>query len=917
MKYFVNINSFEDLKKAFREYTVKLHPDKGGNATEFAAMMAEYNELCKKFGNAKPESALIDEWEEWKRTALNIYTVNMLRVGTRIKCYYLFEKEQSLKAAFYWFLTTHAEDSEEERKAKHECFAEVEAVVNMTDEEAEAFDWYNNVPAGAGKGGTFGPIYDSQNKHIYYEPHEHAHYVTMVTAIITPSHFFFIDAEGYSYTRQFLAPVGFETMPEYLAAVEQFRKDQEEKERKEREAKAKAYALYIERCKKWENLMQILPEGGRLPDNYWSMSREERKAAEAKKDAADRKRHNAARANILAMCRAAFPGVKFSLTTNNGWGGGMEIRWEDGPTVEEFEAATDLDLFTVCEVGFDGMTDSTEYYKAEFTDFANKYCEMSYGVIKPERGFSLARLQEVGEKIRQILPQFADDQSLTDRRANEKTAFTSEDLEKVREAFGIVSDDFRRGFYWRSEIEPLNLFYFARTVCRFLSFEVVEKVAEFRPEHGKTYKAIKKAIGANVFGRKIDKDFEFIDIYNIQVGDRLGKVYHSEHGDEFSGLYSSTRKAEQTRREKLAAVGITINGRNDITAINADVLEALRAEGAEIERQRKEWEEAQKEGKKAPKYKTSEKSQKAEPQTQSTEGAQPQSVEGVELVELENGRIAVTGDTYAHRETLKGFGGWWNRRAQRWEFRADKEQSVREWVKSLNTSHTEPQSDTESEPQSDTESANTTQTESNTTDTHTEPQSAQDEPQPEPEPTTEGAKGVNITAELANAFAKVAAIVAAIVALATPSAAQTEPETETAKGAKIVFTSSDTPDLQEIRTDTESEPQSTTETGTTAHADRLAALNLARLKAQQLTEENEHTAALFAELHALAACGVDVADIVRDLQALDAAHTQRGYITAGEIQMRQFMREFAINRAAARLSDNEFFALFGKDKQAA
>lgn len=893
MKYFVNINSFEELKKAFREYTVKLHPDKGGDATEFAAMMAEYNELCKKFGNAKPESALIDEWEEWKRTALNTYTVNMLRVGTRIKCYYLFEKEQSLKAAFYWFLTTHAEDSEEERKARHECFAEVEAVVNMTDEEAEAFDWYNNVPAGAGKGGTFGPIYDSQNKHIYYEPHEHAHYITMVTAIITPSHFFFIDAEGYSYTRQFLVPVGFETMPEYLAAVEQFRKDQEEKERKEREAKAKAYALYIERCKKWENLMQILPEGGRLPENYWSMSREERKAAEAKKDAADRKRHNTARANILAMCRAAFPGIKFSLTTNNGWGGGMEIRWEDGPTVEEFEAATDLDLFTVCEVGFDGMNDCTEYYHAEFTDFANKYCEMSYGVIKPERGFSLARLQEVGEKIRQILPQFADDQSLTDRHANEKTAFTSEDLEKVREAFGIVSDDFRRGFYWRGEIEPFNLFYFARIVCRFLSFEVVEKVAEFRPEHGKTYKAIKKAIGANVFGRKIDKDFEFIDIYNIQVGDRLGKVYHSEHGDEFSGLYRSNRKAEQVRSEKLAAVGITISRNDVITAINADVLEALRAESAEVERQRKEWEEAQKEGKKAPKYKTSEKSQKAEPQTQSTEGAQPQSVEGVELVELDGGRIAVVGETYAHRETLKAFGGWWNRRAQRWEFRADKVQTVREWVESLNTSHTEPQSHTESEPQPEP-----------TTEAKDEPQ-----PEPQPEEPTEGAKGVTISEGLAGAFAKVAAIVAAIVALATPPQDEpTQPQSD--KGGRIVFAVDDTPDLQEIHTDTRTETQPEPATATGGTSDRLDALNLARLKAQQLTEENEHTQALFAELEALEACGVDVADIVRDLHALDDEHRKKGYLTTAEAQIRYYMRQYAQTRAKGALSDAEYNALF-------
>jgi hypothetical protein len=315
-------------------------------------------------------------------------------------------------------------------------------------------------------------------------------------------------------------------------------------------------------------------------------------------------------------------------------------------------------------------------------------------------------------------------------------------------------------------------------------------------------------------------------------------------------------------------------------------------------------------------YKMSEKSeepQPEQPQTQSTEGAQPQSVEGVELVELDGGRIAVTGETYEHRATLKAFGGWWNRREQRWEFKPAQAQSVREWLGMGDNAHTEPQSDTES--------ANTTQTESNTTDTPTEPQSAQDEPQPEPQPEepTEGAKGATISEGLAGAFAKVAAIVAAVVMVATSSAAQPEPQPQSDKGAKIVFSSSDTPELQEIQTETQTDTRTQPEpaAATAAPSDRLDALNLARLKAQKLTEDNEHTQSLFAELEALQRVGVDVSDILRDLHALDAAHVKRGYITAGEIQMRQFMREFAINRAAARLSDNEFIALFGKGKQAA
>ena len=903
MKYFVNINNAEDLKKRFRELSITLHPDRGGNAEEFAAMLAEYQEAAKNVGGGAFTSTIIDEWKEWQSHLVNctIYSGKSIKVGDHVVCYSLFDKVNNLSEAFYCFLRY----KDEERKENAREYGIIERIVFMSDDEAAAFDWFNKLPEGAGEGGSRGPISGAEGEK----------YVNLLTAIVTRSAMFFINAEGYGYARYFFAAEGFEEMREYKAAAAKLQAEEEEEERKQREAEAKARAIYIERCKKWENLMQPLPEVTPRPANFWNLSNEERKAFEAVEDVERRKRHNVARANVLAMARYFFPWVKFSLNTHKGWGGGMTISWTDGPTEAEVIAATDFDLFTVCEVGFDGMNDCTEYYQAQFAEFAKKFGDMDYGKIKLDRVVSIERIREEGEKIRQILPQFAEDESLTSRHCNDGSAFTSEDLQKVHEFFGLA-EDVKLGNYFAfwGEYKPRSLREFTKVICRFVSFGEPEKVAEFRPEHGKTYKAIKKALGANVFGREVAKRvYEFVNIYDLAVGDVVGKTFTYEgEKPEFTRLYSSTRKAEQVRREKFAAVGITINGRDEITAINADVLEALRAEGAEIERQRKEWEEAQKnpQQKKSERrnYRTSEKSE--QPQTE-TNTATASGVEGVEVVELDGGRIAVVGETYEHRATLKAFGGWWNRREQRWEFKPAQAQSVREWLGMGDNAHTEPQSDTES--------ANTTQTESNTTDTHTEPQSAQDEQQPEPEPTTEGAKGVTISEGLAGAFAKVAAIVATVVMVATSSAAQPEPETETAKGAKIVFSSSDTPDLQEIQTetqtDTRTEPEPATATGGTS--DRLDALHLARIKAQQLTEENEHTAALFAELEALAACGVDVSDILRDLQALDDEHVKRGYITAGELQQRQFMREWAINRAAARLSDNEFIALFGKGKQAA
>lgn len=52
-KYFAHLKTTEELKKAYKHLCLKLHPDKGGDAAEFKAMQAEYEEASKRIARGE------------------------------------------------------------------------------------------------------------------------------------------------------------------------------------------------------------------------------------------------------------------------------------------------------------------------------------------------------------------------------------------------------------------------------------------------------------------------------------------------------------------------------------------------------------------------------------------------------------------------------------------------------------------------------------------------------------------------------------------------------------------------------------------------------------------------------------------------------------------------------------------------
>ncbi len=270
---------------------------------------------------------------------------------------------------------------------------------------------------------------------IYNDPEKLATFYTVGALVVSPSgKYYLIDTEGNNYARYIYVPIEWPVLlaDEVAAVKAEEEARQNEDARQEAEAKAQRLAQYRARCAKWLHLMKDV------------------RPLEADKKTTSRQVINARKANILAMCRAAFPGVKFSVRVRYGWGADFTLSWTDGPTVEDFKNKTDLSLFCRCRDTFDGWDDSEGVDYAEFDDFARLTMGSNGGDIDTERVMSDEARTEILTQIFAIVPAANDCDKYGYTRAHE---YTANEAAAVAAALGVrVSDIFERGCIDNAEV---------------------------------------------------------------------------------------------------------------------------------------------------------------------------------------------------------------------------------------------------------------------------------------------------------------------------------------------------------------------------------------------------------------------------------------------------------------------------------
>ena len=112
MKYLKGIKTIEELKKQYRAWAKKLHPDCGGSTAEMQKLNAEYDEVFKRVKNIHTsesgetyEKETTETAAEFKEIISQIigFNIDIEIIGCWIWCFNAYECRETLKSlGFKW-----------------------------------------------------------------------------------------------------------------------------------------------------------------------------------------------------------------------------------------------------------------------------------------------------------------------------------------------------------------------------------------------------------------------------------------------------------------------------------------------------------------------------------------------------------------------------------------------------------------------------------------------------------------------------------------------------------------------------------------------------------------------------------------------------------------------------------------------
>ena len=277
-------------------------------------------------------------------------------------------------------------------------------------------------------------------------------FYTVAAAVVDKAgRWYLADAEGYNYVRYYYSPLAWLQMfaPEVADHRRQMAEEKTAEERRLQQEAADRLEAYRARCQKWAHLMRPIAPFEAIRDSCYSAYRESgfrKNSHEAKAlRSAETKLNNARRRNLLAMAQTAFPGVKFSLRKESGWGADWCLTWEDGPTDEEFDQATDFNLFSTYHDAFDGMQDYAYTVDEEHTDFAVKFMGTHSNTVKRERKMSQAKRAELVAIVYAAVPAASEGSETQDNDTPHD--YTQDEARALSATFGLpIEKLFPRGF---------------------------------------------------------------------------------------------------------------------------------------------------------------------------------------------------------------------------------------------------------------------------------------------------------------------------------------------------------------------------------------------------------------------------------------------------------------------------------------